>query len=294
MPPHMAASPRLSVIIPAYQAAATLPRVLSSLRDQVSAQMEVLVVESTGLDVADKLERAQPWLRVIGLPQRVLPGVARNIGAREARGSRLVFLDADAVPGQRWMSELQAAMDIDGAVAVAGGVYNGTPQSAVGTASYLLEFSEWIPGRRGAPMHGATCNLLVDRAAFERAGGFCEDIWPGEDTILTVPWGRANQLRFGPDAGVWHLNRTGLQELLRHQYRLGRAFAAVCDRVDFPHGDFSHWPLLAVSPVLRLGAMVRRLSQRRELLEQSARVGPLLGLGLAAWTAGVASERSFS
>jgi hypothetical protein len=161
----------------------------------------------------------------------------------------------------------------------------------VGTASYLLEFSEWIPGRRGFPLHGATCNLLVNRSAFESAGGFCEDIWPGEDTVLTVPWGRANRLRFVPSAGVWHLNRTGFGELIRHQYRLGQAFAAVCDRVDFPYGGFSHWPLLTVAPVLRLGALVRRLSRRRELLKDAARVAPLLGVGLGAWAAGLASQR---
>lgn len=253
--------------------------------------MEVLVVESSGLNAAATLEREYPWVRVIGLPERVLPGAARNIGARAARGSRLGFLDADAIPGPGWMLGLEAAIGHNGYVAVAGGVRNGTPDSAVGTASYLLEFSEWIPGRRGIPMHGATCNLLVDRSAFERAGGFCEDVWPGEDTILTMPWGRANCLAFVPDAGVWHLNRTAVQELLRHQYRLGRTFAAVCDRVDFPHGAFSHWPLLTLSPILRLGALVRRLSRRPELLGQAARVGHLLGLGLSAWTAGLASQR---
>jgi glycosyltransferase involved in cell wall biosynthesis len=288
----MASSPRLSVIIPAFHADAGLPRVLATLREQVRADVEVIVVESSGLSEAEKLEREQPWLRVIGLPERVLPGEARNLGAKAAAGSLLCFLDADAVPGPNWLSTLESAIDAGGALAAAGAIHNGTPGSAVGTASYLLEFSEWIPGRRGFPMHGATCNLLVKRSAFERAGGFCEDIWPGEDTILTLPWGRANRLRFVPDAGVWHLNRTGLQELMHHQYRLGGAFADVCDRVDFPHRGFSHWPLLTLSPALRSGAMVRRLSQRPALLREAARVGHLLGLGLGAWTAGVASQRS--
>jgi hypothetical protein len=140
-------------------------------------------------------------------------------------------------------------------------------------------------------VHGATCNLLVDRTAFEAAGGFCDDVWPGEDTILTIPWGRAKQLRFAPDAPVWHLNRTRLVEMLGHQRRLGRSFAAVCDRVDFPHGGFSHWPLLAAAPALRLGALGARFSRQPALLCDSGRVSPLLIVGLAAWTAGLAAER---
>ncbi len=290
-PPRVTASPKLSVIVPAYRAGATLSKVLSALRGQIGPGTEVLVVESSGLEHAAQLEHDQPWLQVIGLPHRVLPGEARNIGARAARGSRLGFLDADAVPGPGWLARLDAAMDRERSAATVGAIHNGTPGNLIGTASYLLEFSEWTPERRGAPLHGATCNLLVERAAFEQAGGFCEDIWPGEDTVLTVPWGRTKRLKFARDAGVWHLNRTGLPDLLRHQYRLGRAFAAVCDRVEFPHRRFSHWPLLAVAPALRGGALARRLSCERSLLREGGQVSHLLTVGLAAWTAGVASQR---
>jgi hypothetical protein len=202
----------------------------------------------------------------------------------------LAFLDADALPGPTWLTRLQACLD-RGGVAVAGAVDNGTPHNAIGTTSYLLEFSELTPERRGPPLHGATCNLLVERHAFEAAGGFCEGVWPGEDTILTVPWARAKRLGFAPDAPVWHLNRTGLTDLLRHQFLLGRSFPAVCDRVDVPYARFSHWPLLPAAPALRLGALGIRLSSQPALLRKASRVSPLLALGLAAWGAGVAAAR---
>jgi cellulose synthase/poly-beta-1,6-N-acetylglucosamine synthase-like glycosyltransferase len=251
----------------------------------------VVVIDSSSIKHAAHLERDQPWLRVIGLPERRLPGEARNLGAQAAGGSLLAFLDADAVPGSTWLAQLRAAMNGGTAVAVAGAIHNGTPHDAIGTASYLLEFSEWTPGRRGTPLHGATCNLLVKRDAFERAGGFHEDIWPGEDTILTVPWGLGKRLVFAPDAPVWHLNRTRLVELVRHQYRLGRSFAAVCDRVDFPHRRFSRWPLLTAAPALRMGALSVRLAGQPALLREAARVSPLLTLGFGVWGAGVAAAR---
>lgn len=287
----MALAPRMSVIIPVYRSDATLPRVLAALRPQIGHGTEVLVIDSSGLEHAARLERDQPWLQVIAFPDRMLPGKARNVGARAARGTLLAFLDADAIPGAGWLTQLQAGLNVGTDAAVAGAVHNGTPNDAVGTTSYLLEFSELTPGRRGPPLHGATCNLLVDRAAFEAAGGFCEEVWPGEDTILTVPWCRSNRLRFAPDAAVWHLNRTSLRDLINHQYRLGRSFAAVCDRVDYPYGRFSHWPLLTLAPMLRLAALWWRLWSQPALRRQTARMSPLLGLGLAAWTAGVAAER---
>jgi Glycosyl transferase family 2 len=288
---QLPASPRLSVIIPAYRADATLPKVLEALQPQIERGTEVLVVDSTGLEHAAALRRSAPWLQVIGLVDRVLPGEARNLGARVARGSRLAFLDADAVPGATWLARLEARMDEGGGVAVAGAVRNGTPSDVIGTTSYLLEFSELTPERHGPPLHGATCNLLVERHAFEAAGGFCEDVWPGEDTILTVPWGLAGSLLFAPDAPVWHLNRVGPVDVLRHQYRPGRSLATICDRVDFPHGCFSRWPLMVFAPGLRLARLAMRLSNQRALLRDAARASPLLVLGLAAWTAGVAAER---
>jgi glycosyltransferase involved in cell wall biosynthesis len=287
----MTRTPHLTVVIPAYRADRTLPGVLAALRPQIEHGIEVVVVDSTGLEHAARLQRTHPWIRVVGLPERVLPGQARNAGAQIAHGSRLAFLDADALPGAGWLARLQAGLDASRGAAVAGAVHNGTPADAVGTASYLLEFSEWLPQRRGTPLHGATCNLLVERSAFEAAGGFCEDIWPGEDTVLTVPWGRANRLAFAPDAPIWHLNRTRLGELLRHQHRLGRSFAAVCDRVDFPHARFSHWPLLTIAPVLRAAALTVRLSAQPRLLGRATGLSPILALGLGAWTAGVAAER---
>ena len=287
----MSKTVRVSVIVPAFKAGRTLQPVLDALRPQIGADTEVLVVESSGSSAAAALERAVPWVRVIAPAERTLPGAARNLGARAAFGSELVFLDADAVPGSAWLSSLRMSRVRSGATAVAGAVRNGTPGSATGTSSYLLEFSELFPHRRGLPLHGATCNLLVVRDAFEAAGGFCEDIWPGEDTILTAPWGRAGRLQFASDAAVWHLNRTALNDLLRHQHRLGRSFAVVCDRVDLPYDRFSRWPLLAAAPLLRLGALGGRLSDQPALLRRAARLTPLLALGLASWTAGVGAQR---
>lgn len=287
----MSRGAELSVIIPAYRSHATLARVLAALRPQLGTRAEVVVVESSGAEHAAALQASQPWVRVVGADERLLPGKARNLGVRSAEGSLLAFIDADAVPGPAWLASLRAGLDRGTAVAAAGAIRNGTPRDAIGTASYLLEFSEWTPGRRGRPLHGATCNMLVRREAFERAGGFDEDVWPGEDTIMTFPWGHENRLAFVPDAPVWHLNRTRLDDLVRHQFRLGQSFAVVCDRVDFPHGRFSRWPLLVSAPALRLAALGLRLAGQPRLMRAAALVSPLLVVGMGIWASGVAAAR---
>ncbi len=281
--------PRISVVLPAYRAWHTLPVVLDALQGQVArSDREVVLVESSAEQSQGELTRRWPWVRFIALPERTLPGAARNIGVRAARGSLIAFLDADAVPLPGWLDQLERAVG-PGVEAVGGAVLNGTPRSATGTAGYLLEFAEWFPRRRPPIEHAASCNLLVRREVLARAGGFREDVWPGEDTILTFGLARSGQLEFAPRAIVCHLNRTGLQAFVQHQRRLGVGFRVICETVEFPRRRLimrSPTPLLAV---LRLGALARQLTRDPRQGLVAAPLLPLLAVGATAWAAGVRS-----
>ena len=282
---------RTSVILPAYRSWATLPAVLEALRPQIEGrEREAILVESSGQEAARELEARWPWLRVITPPDRTLPGRARNVAAGLATSSLLAFLDADAVPEPAWLDELERAM-VPGIDAVAGAVINGTPRSVVGTAGYLLEFADWLPTERRPLLHGATCNLLVRRAAFEEIGGFAEDIWPGEDTVFTFGLAQSGRLAFAPAARVRHLNRTRFRDYLVHQRRLAVAFTAVCERVDFPHRSFSRPTLVPLAVPFRLAALGRRLLAHPREAATAVLLLPILVAGLAAWGAGIVGAR---
>jgi glycosyltransferase involved in cell wall biosynthesis len=281
---------RTSVVIPALSAWKTLPAVLEALRPQIErSSREVLLVDSSGELSLAAIEARWPWVRVVTLPEPALPGEARNVGAREARGEWLAFLDADCIPEGRWLDLLEGSI-IPGHDAVAGGILNGTPRSAVGTAGYLLEFSDWYPGARRTLEHAASCNLMVRLRTLEERGGFDEDTYPGEDTILTVPLAASGRLGYAPEARVRHLNRTDLRQFLAHQHRLGRSFAEVCARVDFPHRRIGR-PLLApLAGVFRLMALAWRLARTPRQALIAAVLLPLILVGLVAWSAGLATS----
>jgi cellulose synthase/poly-beta-1,6-N-acetylglucosamine synthase-like glycosyltransferase len=284
-------TPLISVIIPAYRAWATLPSVLAALEPQLAgSNREVIVVESSGEHRGAALEQRWPWARFLTLPRRHLPGRARNLGARAARGEWLAFLDADAIPEADWLDQLERALG-PGVDAVAGSVVNGTPGSSVGTAGYLLEFADWLPSAHRSLLHAATCNLIVRQTAFEELGGFVEDVFPGEDTIFTLPLARRGGLGFAPRACVRHLNRTSLREYLTHQRRLGKSFAEVCARVDFPHRAMGRPALAPLAVPFRLAALGRRLLRHPREALQALLLLPLLVLGLIAWGAGLAAAR---
>jgi cellulose synthase/poly-beta-1,6-N-acetylglucosamine synthase-like glycosyltransferase len=278
---------RTSVILPAFRAWATLPTVLEALQPQVEGRdRQAIVVESSGELSAAELERRWPWAQWLVLPEKTLPGRARNLGVQASDGELLAFLDADAIPEPSWLDELEKGL-APGFDAAGGSIVNGTPRSGVGTAGYLLEFADWLPSRRRSLHHAASCNLIVRRSVFSESGGFIEDSFAGEDTIFTFRIGQRDRLAFAPAARVRHLNRTGLREYLAHQARLGAGFAVICARVDFPHRQLGRPVLAPLGVPSRLASLARRLLRHPREALQAFVLLPLLVLGLVAWAMGV-------
>ena len=87
--------PRFSVIIPGYNAAATLARAIDSVRAQTYPVHEIIVVDDGSSDRTADVARS--FGDLVTLIQQVNAGVAaaRNTGARSATGDWLAFLDAD-------------------------------------------------------------------------------------------------------------------------------------------------------------------------------------------------------
>ena len=87
---------RLSVIIPFHNAERTLQRCLESVKQAISDDMEVLLIDDGSSD-ASPATATQYSFRLIRMPRCSGPAAARNRGAHEARGELLLFIDADVV-----------------------------------------------------------------------------------------------------------------------------------------------------------------------------------------------------
>jgi len=93
--------PELSIIIPAFNEEARLPRTLAAVSQHLRAQLipyEVVVVDDGSIDATSEVAKAagrqDPSIRLI-LTHHRGKGYAIRSGMLAARGSRRVFLDAD-------------------------------------------------------------------------------------------------------------------------------------------------------------------------------------------------------
>jgi glycosyltransferase involved in cell wall biosynthesis len=94
---------RISVVIPAFNAAAVLHRSVASVVAQGVAGTEIIVVDDASTDdtrqVAERLASQTANLRVLPRNLNEGPGRCRNLGARAARSPYVCFLDADDAYG---------------------------------------------------------------------------------------------------------------------------------------------------------------------------------------------------
>lgn len=107
--------PAVSVIVPTYNRAHTLPRALRSVLAQTFDDFEVLVVDDGSVDDTESVvtSLADSRIRYIRLPENRGVGAARNRGLREARADLAAFLDSD----DEWMPQKlskQVALFADG------------------------------------------------------------------------------------------------------------------------------------------------------------------------------------
>lgn len=118
--------------------------------------------------------------RIIGVEKLYSPGRMRNIGAREARGDVLAFIDDDCVPPVEWLSHmLRRLTRLKTTGAVGCRVICGERTFMNRCADHCLFAAYQYRESRMIALGSAA--LMVRRQVFEEVGGFDEHLLASED-----------------------------------------------------------------------------------------------------------------
>jgi glycosyltransferase involved in cell wall biosynthesis len=189
--------PRIAVIVPACDAAATIGATLEALAAQdFDGEHEVVVVDDASADATPDLAESA-GLRVVRLTDRQGPAGARNAGIAATTAPLLAFTDADCVPSPGWLSAVAAALEDADLVT---GPVEPDPAAPRGPFDRTLHVDARSP-------RFETANLAVRRAAADAVGGF-EAFAHADGRPGCRP--RPGQGHFGEDALFgWRVVRSG-------------------------------------------------------------------------------------
>lgn len=91
--------PRVSVIVPVYNASKYLVETISSVRRQTLRDLEIIIVDDGSTDesvaIAEELASSDARIQIFALETNQGVGAARNFGIQQATGEFLYFLDSD-------------------------------------------------------------------------------------------------------------------------------------------------------------------------------------------------------
>lgn len=181
----MITPPAVTIITPAYRAAATIAATIRSVQDQTLTNWELIVIDDGSpdetADYAEHLSFGDERIRVLRQENQG-PSAARNRGVREARADIIAFLDADDLWAPDRLSGMLASF---------------VPRPDVGVLFSRTRFIDadslapgtltpYIPCLTAADIMAenavcSTSNIVCRKAVFTTCGEFSETLRYAED-----------------------------------------------------------------------------------------------------------------
>lgn len=210
----------ISVVIPAYNAAHTLPACLDSLNAQTVPrdQFEVIVVNDGSTDPTGELARER-GATVIDQPNQG-SAAAKNSGVRAARGDLILFVDADCVPVPDWVAQLTCALR-DPTVAAARGALDTRQRSGVALFTQVeREEKDALQAKLRDIAFVPSVTAAFRRDALMAVGLFNTSLPTDEDAELSFRMvEHGYRMIYVPAARVYHVHPERIREYFRRKFR---------------------------------------------------------------------------
>lgn len=218
--------PFFSVVICSYNGSLTIRECLQGVTKLNYPFYEVIVVNDGSTDATPQIA-AEFDVRLISTPNQGL-SAARNLGAAEAKGEIISYIDDDAFPDQDWLLYLASTFYHTGYAAVGG------PNIAPKDVTLMADCIDHSPG---SPCHVLItdteaehipgCNFSIRKTVLDQLHGFDVQFrTAGDDVdlcwrIVEAGW----KIGFNAGAMVWHHRRRTRRSYWKQQFGYGKAEA---------------------------------------------------------------------
>lgn len=229
-------TPKVSVIIPAYNEEDVIEDCLRSLENQSFKDYQVILIDDASTDstksIIQRYCQKHPKSFFLHEYGKVGPGKARNLSAYQCGSEFLVFMDADCIATPNWIEELLKAFSNDEVGSVGGphfapkdsNPFQRQVEKCLTLLTGFIDFYKTNSGDIREVAHNPLCNVAYRRDVFMRLRGFREDLFPGEDVELDLRVIREGfKIMFNPNAIVYHHRPEDIQAWKKVLRAYGRA-----------------------------------------------------------------------
>jgi GT2 family glycosyltransferase len=214
--------PMVSVIILNYNGAEYIERCINSVLNSDYENLEIIVVDNASTDLSDRIIESKfrcKKVRIFANSKNLGYAEGNNVGAREAKGQYLVFLNNDTEVDSRWLNSLVETMESDSDIGAAQfKILRMTRKSEIDTCGHMLTRFGFTYERGSGEVDlgqydyvtdifaGKGAALAVKRDLFEKTGEFDADFFIlREDTDLCWRiWLTGKRVVFFPRGIVYH------------------------------------------------------------------------------------------
>ena len=164
----------LSIIIPTLNEEKYLPKLLESIKKQTFKDYEIIVADNNSKDKTREIARKHKCKIVNG----GIPSVARNNGAKIAKGGMMLFIDADCIINKSFLQE--AFKEIKGKNLDAAGCYVQPLSKRISDDIMFSLFNFWIYITQSF-YPNAAYGIFCKKDLHRKIKGFDESIRLSED-----------------------------------------------------------------------------------------------------------------
>lgn len=210
---------QISVVIPTFNSSKTLRNCLSSLTSQLVKAPEIIIVDGNSTDATKNIAKDFPDVKFITNTRSHFPSASRNLGAQEASGDVVLFIDSDCFADRHLIYWHAASYQHNARLMGVQGVVRSAQLSKFARA-FQSHFTTnyWInnvkPDGTSSLNGVAGTNLSLNRELFLR-NKFSEDLISCEDIELFMKLRKVRNapILLEPRAAVYHKHPSNVAEL---------------------------------------------------------------------------------